>query len=95
MEPLINCFKLLSFIYLKAEVPEVMIKSEYGKESVINPSYNTCRKKDQLLKTWILSLLLLVVLPQTLGLSTLSKVWEELRVAYGAPNEARLTKLNI
>lgn len=96
MEPLINYFELSSFIDLEAKVPKMMIKSEDDKESVINPSYNTWKKKDQLLKSWILSSLSSKVLPQTFRLSTSAEGRHmELQLRQGSPSSTSNFKASI
>lgn len=74
LDPLINCFKLVKFIKPSLKAIDAAI-----------PKYVVWYRKDQLLKSWIPE----EVLPQTIGLLTLSDVWSAFLTSSRAPTKAR------
>lgn len=98
LDQLINCFELQLLIDPSIKQPETTIickDCKEGIEEIPNLEFAIWWRKDQLLKNWLLSSLSVQVIPNTIGLSTLTEVWEALQTTCGAPMEARLVQLNI
>lgn len=92
-EPIINCYDLGSFIDPSAQTPPQSVTDD--KKSAPNLEYITWFKKDQMLRSWILSSLSEEVTIHTVGLKTSAAIWNALQTAYGAPTHTRLVQLNM
>lgn len=86
-KPLINCFELNTFIdsTIKPPLP-TYINKDMIKQS--NPAYLIWYRKNQLLKSWILSSLYFECIPNSIGLQTSMTIWDALQAAYSAPTNA-------
>lgn len=61
----------------------------------MNPDYLSWWKKDQLLRSWLISSLTAEAHPYTIGLTSSLEIWETLRETFGAPTQSRLLQLQI
>ncbi|KAF3792836.1 Retrovirus-related Pol polyprotein from transposon TNT 1-94 [Nymphaea thermarum] len=73
--------------------PNEFLPSEDGKETVLNPAFLEWHRGDQLLLSWIISSLSVVVNSQVIGLDSSYKVWTTIKRIYAAQSIAKVQQL--
>ncbi|XP_020412864.1 uncharacterized protein LOC109947331 [Prunus persica] len=65
-----------------------------GNTSQSNPEFISWRKRDQMLRSWIIASLTEDVMPHIVGTSTSSQAWKALTQAFGSRTNTRLLQLH-
>ncbi|BFG31253.1 hypothetical protein CerSpe_175270 [Prunus speciosa] len=93
-EPILISHDLEGFIDGSDVAPPSKIIVDNNSTSQPNPKYLTWRKRDQMLRSWIIASLSEDVLPHIVGTSTSSEAWTCLKQAFGSPTNTRLLQLH-
>ncbi|KAF3784947.1 hypothetical protein EJ110_NYTH24920 [Nymphaea thermarum] len=91
--PMLKSYNMMRYIDETFKCPDEFLPTEDDKRTVLNPAFLEWHRGDQLLLSWIISLLSEIVHSQVVGLDLSYKVWITIKHFYAAQSRAKVQQL--